>query len=289
MEQDLLEELNKGGCPRSAIWDEFDIGESDGKGHYEAKCRYCIKGKWQHGRPSVMESHLALHCKGETPDQIRRYWLIHVAKRNDKVKDTDNSDNESMSPSSSKKPKVSQSNFKSIEPVSSKKTLDGWSNPTNDSLYNFIISTSERKEYLYSLLDFSDAVQTGEFLASKISEIIDRVGSNKFMACVTDNGSNICVACEVTTYNYSHIWNIKCIAYAINLISNNIVKTQSVNQVLKQASQIIQFFKKSHLACRLLRKGIENMNISDGGLETYTKTRWVSIFETTSLIIRLRP
>ncbi|CAG8645296.1 830_t:CDS:1, partial [Cetraspora pellucida] len=158
----------------------------------------------------------------------------------------------------------------------------------NDSLYNFIISTSERKEYLYSLLDFSNAVQTGEFLASKISEIIDRVGSNKFVACITDNRSNIRVAHEVTTYNYSHIWNIRCITYVINLISNDIVKTQSVNQVLKQASQIIQFFIKSHLACRLLREGIENMNISGSGLETYTETRWVSIFKTTSLIIRLK-
>ncbi|CAG8645288.1 829_t:CDS:2 [Cetraspora pellucida] len=67
--------VNKGRCLRSAIWDEFNIRESDRKRNYGAK-----------------------------------------------LKDTDNSDNESMSPSSSKKPKVSQSNFKSIEPVSSKKS-----------------------------------------------------------------------------------------------------------------------------------------------------------------------
>ena len=32
-----------------------------------------------------MEAHLALHCKGPVPDNIRRRWLIEVAKRGEKV------------------------------------------------------------------------------------------------------------------------------------------------------------------------------------------------------------
>ncbi|CAG8810586.1 17172_t:CDS:1, partial [Racocetra fulgida] len=49
---------------------------SDGKGHYNANCKYCIKERWKRGRPSVMESHLALHCKGDVPDKIRQHWLV---------------------------------------------------------------------------------------------------------------------------------------------------------------------------------------------------------------------
>ncbi|CAG8812006.1 16465_t:CDS:2, partial [Racocetra fulgida] len=49
-------------------------------------------------RPSVMESHLALHCKGDVPDKIRQHWLVQVAKRNDNIKDTDHSDDERYNP-----------------------------------------------------------------------------------------------------------------------------------------------------------------------------------------------
>ncbi|CAG8805774.1 140_t:CDS:1, partial [Racocetra persica] len=44
------------------------------------------------GKPSLIESYLALHCKGSVSDKIRCYWLVEVAKRNDK--NTDYSDNE---------------------------------------------------------------------------------------------------------------------------------------------------------------------------------------------------
>ncbi|CAG8748054.1 14717_t:CDS:2, partial [Racocetra fulgida] len=63
----------------------------------------------------------------------------------------------------------------------------------------------------------------------------------------------------------------------------------SVDHVLKQANQIVQFFKKSHRANRLLHDSIKNMNLEGGGLETYCETRWASIFGTTSSIVRLKP
>ncbi|CAG8561139.1 12917_t:CDS:2, partial [Racocetra fulgida] len=85
--------VNKGGRPRAAVWDDFITGKSDGKGHYGAKCCYCTKGNWKRGRPAKMEAHLALHCKGEVPENIRQRWLVEVAKRNDKATNND-SDND---------------------------------------------------------------------------------------------------------------------------------------------------------------------------------------------------
>ncbi|CAG8857217.1 35528_t:CDS:1, partial [Gigaspora margarita] len=76
---------SKGGRPRMPIWDDFSEGEDDGHGHFGANCRYCDKGKWQRGKPFTMEAHLALHCKGPVPDDIRRKWLIEVAKRGERV------------------------------------------------------------------------------------------------------------------------------------------------------------------------------------------------------------
>ncbi|CAG8816965.1 13567_t:CDS:2, partial [Gigaspora rosea] len=41
--------------------------------------------------------------------------------------------------------------------------------------------------------------------------------------------------------------------------------------------------------CRVLRDTISSMNIRGGSLETYCETRWVSIYDTTNSIIRVRP
>ncbi|CAG8511964.1 1675_t:CDS:2, partial [Racocetra fulgida] len=64
-------EKSKEGRPRMPIWNDYDEGEEDGHGHFEAK------------------AHLALHYKGSVPDNIRRKWLIEVAKRGKKVNDKD--------------------------------------------------------------------------------------------------------------------------------------------------------------------------------------------------------
>ncbi|CAG8628433.1 19092_t:CDS:2, partial [Racocetra fulgida] len=57
--------VNKGGRPKFAVWEDFIVGDYDGK------------------------AHLALHYKGEVPENIRRHWLIEVARRSEKVKNDD--------------------------------------------------------------------------------------------------------------------------------------------------------------------------------------------------------
>ena len=66
-----------------------------------------------------------------------------------------------------------------------------------DSLYNYIITTPNRHEYLYAIADYSEEHQTGDFIATKISEIIEKIGSHRFAAIVTDNGPNVRVAREM--------------------------------------------------------------------------------------------
>ncbi|CAG8827415.1 1666_t:CDS:2, partial [Gigaspora margarita] len=46
--------------------------------------RKAEKGKWQCGKPSIIEAHLVLHYKGQVLDDIRKKWLIEVAKRGEK-------------------------------------------------------------------------------------------------------------------------------------------------------------------------------------------------------------
>ncbi|CAG8697993.1 6039_t:CDS:2, partial [Cetraspora pellucida] len=47
------------------------------------------------------------------------------------------------------------------------------------------------EEYLYELGNYLDQSHTAEFLASKIELIVNRIGSNKISAIISDNGANI--------------------------------------------------------------------------------------------------
>ncbi|CAG8848990.1 40645_t:CDS:2, partial [Gigaspora margarita] len=54
-------------------------------------------------------------------------------------------------------------------------------------------------------------------------------------------------------------------------------------------NMLVSFVHKSHLASQILRNTISSMNIGGGSLETYCETRWVSIYDTTNFIVRVRP
>ncbi|RIB11952.1 hypothetical protein C2G38_2202073 [Gigaspora rosea] len=59
-----------------------------------------------------------------------------------------------------------------------------------ESFYNYIATTIDYKEYLIALQNYSSNSHTSEFLAKEISDLVEKVGSEKFAAIVTDNASN---------------------------------------------------------------------------------------------------
>ncbi|CAG8475591.1 28658_t:CDS:2 [Gigaspora margarita] len=254
---------SKGGRPRMPIWDNYNEGEEDGHGHFGA-------------RP--------------VPDDIRRKWLVEVAKRGKKANDKDEeiliikkakTSNQSIAShfqsiskltpqQSAEITKALLKAFPNYAPphkdallgtildreiaqivVKLEAELQKEDNLTlykGDSLYNYIITTPSHHEYLYAIADYSGEHQTGDFIANKISEIIEKIGPHHFAAIVTDNGSNVRVAQRTVYENYSHILNIHCIAYALNLIAADLVKITLVKNILKQANMLVSFVQNSHLA-----------------------------------------
>ena len=101
--------------------------------------------------------------------------------------------------------------------------LDGWTSLNSKSIYNFVISTSDHKQYLYSLRDLSASHHIEEFLASEIKTILNKVGPDKFKAIVTDNGSNVKLARDLIVKEYPYILNLNCIAHFINLITKSVL------------------------------------------------------------------
>lgn len=169
--------------------------------------------------------------------------------------------------------------------------MDGWTSPLGKSIYNFVIQTPTKKEYLWKLNDYSLESHTGNFLAEQIDQIIQQIGNKRFNAIVTDGASNVRLAREIITTKYPHILNIRCIAHSINLLTKDItdskIKFPWGYNILKNCQKIVTFFEKSHQSNALLHEGIKNLNILGGGLKSGCKTRWSTYYDCTSSILRL--
>src|ERR1044072_1155411 len=145
-----------------------------------------------------------------------------------------------------------------------------------------MVLTHSRKEYLLNLEDLSKVKHTGQHIANAIEEVITRIGSEKFIAIVSDNGSNVASARGLIVQKYPNIVNVRCIAHCFNLlISTDIVKIHQAKDLIRRANIVT-------LASSWLKEAIQLKNINGGGLKTYVETRWTTVYECTSLIWRLK-
>ena len=166
--------------------------------------------------------------------------------------------------------------------------MDGWTDPRGNSIWAFMLMTSSKKEYLLSLEDLSNIQHTGQHIANIIEEVINKVGNEKFVAIVSDNGSNVKSAHQIITQKYPQIINVRCIAHCVNLISSDIINVQQIKNLVRRANIVTRHFKYSTLAASWLKDAIELKNIQGGGLKTYVETRWTTVYECTSSIWRLK-
>ncbi|CAG8826569.1 27030_t:CDS:2, partial [Gigaspora margarita] len=147
--------------------------------------------------------------------------------------------------------------------------LDGWTSPTIESIYNYIVTTNIRKEYLIGLNDYSSNSHTGEFLTNEILDIVEKLSSDKFVAIVTDAASNCNLACQKIQEIYPHIWNIRCAAYAVNLIASDLVKLDNLKKLIVNCEKINNFFNSSYLSHLLLVKEFTDMKIKGDSLKVW--------------------
>ena len=71
-----------------------------------------------------------------------------------------------------------------------------------------MLLTHSRKEYLLNLEDLSKVKHTGQHIANVIEEVINQISSEKFIAIVSDNGSNVASARELIVQKYPNIINV---------------------------------------------------------------------------------
>ena len=157
--------------------------------------------------------------------------------------------------------------------------LDRWTDPRGNSIWAFLLLTSSRKEYLLRFKDLLKEHHIAQNLSDVIIDVIERVGSKKFVTIVSDNVSNVMAARWIVIQKYPNIININCIAHCINLISLDIVKIIQVKYLVKCCNILTKFFKNSNIAGLWLKEAIDLKEIEGGNLKTYVKTCWTTVYD----------
>jgi hypothetical protein len=91
---------------------------------------------------------------------------------------------------------------------------------------------------------------TTEYLASKIEEVIEKIGSNRIAAIVSDNVANIKKARAIINEKYPLIESVRCISHCINLIACDIVSHNFADRLLHRVNILTTFFRNSYMAVK---------------------------------------
>lgn len=149
--------------------------------------------------------------------------------------------------------------------------LDGWSNIRNESIINFVVT--QPKPLSVDFVATEEKSHTGEFMANKISEVVEKYDSSKFFSCIGDNASNMQAGLRLTNEKYPHIQPLRCKAHVLNLLCNDVLKVATSKKVFANAKKTVKKIKKSHrLNSVFMQKQTEK------GIKTALKlppvTRW---------------
>lgn len=129
--------------------------------------------------------------------------------------------------------------------------MDGWTDG-GKSLYAFNVITADHRIYLHAFKDYSEAKHTAAFWAQETIQVIDEIGSDKVVALVTDNDSNVKKVRAEVLLKYPHILGIRCMPHFINLITEDIMKREWCVTHLKTCQSIVTYFGCHHRPNALL-------------------------------------
>ncbi|GET53692.1 ribonuclease H-like domain-containing protein [Rhizophagus irregularis DAOM 181602=DAOM 197198] len=150
------------------------------------------------------------------------------------------------------------------------------------------ISDNLMLEYIYQLFNLSSDSHTGEYIAEKIEDVINRVEVSKFSAIVSNNGSNVQKVHELIEKKFSNIMNVRCMSYYINLMSCDIVQHLFTDKLLKKVNILAIFFRNNARASAKFRELLNTMNIKGDVIVPYCKTRWMTAYKSIDDVLKVK-
>ncbi|CAJ0768887.1 11762_t:CDS:2 [Entrophospora sp. SA101] len=130
---------------------------------------------WTHfnkGSPQLMQEHLANRCPN-VPVDVKQVFLEIILRKHQDDNFFDATDSLTTSNSSNSSNILGtriELELKRQNNITL--AMDGWTDPAGISIYNYVALTSNGKEYLLKLMDYSQFSHTADFLANEIEQTL---------------------------------------------------------------------------------------------------------------------
>ena len=139
---------------------------------------------------------------------------------------------------------------------------------------HFLTETWDLKSLVLETF-FFELSHTAENIADLLRKAAEKWNiSEKIIAIVTDNASNIVAAVKIVGWNH-----VPCFAHTLNLVVSEAIKSdESVSVIKKKCKQIVTFFHQSVKATEKLKEVQNQLNLQEHKLIQEVDTRWNSTF-----------
>ncbi|CAB4486500.1 unnamed protein product [Rhizophagus irregularis] len=250
--------------PQDSVWEHFIKTPLSTAGHFTAECLYCEK-KWTRGRPQELQVYLAKDCLN-VDEKTRREYIQKILQL---YNDDDTEDNKCF--------RIEQLNItdfwdvdqNSVEPLSKQKQ-----EAIDQCLLKAFVCCSTPFAVVENpfFVDLIRKLQPGYKLPSR--EKLAGIMFSHAVVRIEDQVNSILGKAMNLTLGLDG-WT--------NPSEHNFLK-----KVLKSCNKIVKFFNKSYQGKALLVKYAKNFNIEGGGLKTWVKTRWTTMFDAADSVLHLK-
>lgn len=152
--------------------------------------------------------------------------------------------------------------------------IDSWTNIRRESLTNYIAATRNHTIFIKSEVTGSER-HTGDAIARGICDTIEQVGGDAVVVAVaTDNASNMRSFHNMIINRYPSILTVGCASHVVNLTVNEILKLDTLSATLRQANELIQYFKASSILLGLLNDVAAASHTTRKALQVPNNTCW---------------
>ena len=117
---------------------------------------------------------------------------------------------------------------------------DGWSDKRGRHLINFLVNSPEGTYFLESV-DASSEVHDANMLANLLEERIQKIGQDKVVQVVTDNGANYKAAGRILIERIPTLYWTPCAAHCLDLMLEEIGKLKPFKKCIARARRVTTF------------------------------------------------
>jgi hypothetical protein len=138
-------------------------------------------------------------------------------------------------------------------------TCDGWTSVDNKPILN-ILCICPKGDYFLQAIDTIGKTKVATYIADTIYEEIEKVGSENVVEVVTNNVEVCKSAGRIIEDKYPHITYSGYIAHGIDLVLEDIGKSDWVHKIVNEARTNIKFITNHHKSQALFREFSSKVN-----------------------------